>query len=145
MLFKALPVAERSCRQNWWTEYADFNPRSRLSTSPFEVFRDFLRNSRNYGRGSLRKTSTQGTTLQGTWACKTSCMPRFHMRTFDLSFRTQLQTCSVIWRNLIFQKICFLRSFLQIYFLPDYFHVMMSNTFFMSFNNHKVKQYNSSH
>ena len=47
--------------KNWQMGGARFTPRSRLSTQPFEVFRNFLRISRKYGLGSLRKTSTKGT------------------------------------------------------------------------------------
>ena len=47
--------------QNWKTGGARFKPRSSLSTQPFGVFRGFLRNSRKYGIGSLRKTPAEGT------------------------------------------------------------------------------------
>ena len=46
--------------QNWQTGGVRFKPRSRLSTYPFGVFRSFLRNSRNYGLRSLRKTYMEG-------------------------------------------------------------------------------------
>ena len=49
--------------QNWKTGGARFKPWSRLSTKPFGVFRGFLRNSRKYGLGSLRKISTEGIQL----------------------------------------------------------------------------------
>ena len=42
-----------------------FHPRTGLSTSPFGVFRDFLRNLRKYGLGSFRKTRTENTPPTG--------------------------------------------------------------------------------
>ena len=46
-------------RSNWQTGGAWFKSRSRLSNQPFRVFRGFLRNSRKYGLGSLRKIPTE--------------------------------------------------------------------------------------
>ena len=54
----AQPVAKRFCSNNWLTGGAEFN--SRLSTQPFGVFRSFLQNSRKYGLGFLKKTTTEG-------------------------------------------------------------------------------------
>ena len=65
ILFKAPPVAKRVCAQSRQTRGARFNPWSRLSMQPFGVFRGFLRNSRKYGLGSLRKTPTEGTSPTG--------------------------------------------------------------------------------
>ena len=62
---KAPPVAERFSARNWQTGSAMFNPRSRLSTQPFGVFRSYLRNSHKYIIGSLRKTSTEDTPPKG--------------------------------------------------------------------------------
>ena len=45
--------------RNWKTGGARFKPRSRLSTKLFEVFPGFLRLTRKYGLGSLKKTSTE--------------------------------------------------------------------------------------
>ena len=49
--------------RKWKTGGVRFKPLSRLSTQPFGVLRGFLRNSRKYGLGSLRKTPTEGTSL----------------------------------------------------------------------------------
>ena len=57
----ALPVAEQFCAENWQSGSARFILRSRLSTQPFGVFRGFLRNTRKYGLGFIRKTPTEGT------------------------------------------------------------------------------------
>ena len=46
--------------QNWQTGGTKSKPRSRLSTKPFGVFGVFLRNSRKYGLGALRKTPHGG-------------------------------------------------------------------------------------
>ena len=46
--------------QKWKTGGVRFKPRSRLSTYPFGDFRSFLRSSRKYGLGCLRKTPTEG-------------------------------------------------------------------------------------
>ena len=47
--------------QNWQIGGARFKPWSRLTTQPLGIFCDFLRNSRKYEVGSLRKTPTEGT------------------------------------------------------------------------------------
>ena len=54
------PVVERFCAQSWQTGGARFNSLSRWSTQPSGIFRCFLRNSRKYWLGSLRKTSMGG-------------------------------------------------------------------------------------
>ena len=55
----APPMAEWFWAQNWYTVGARSNSRSRLSILPFGVFPGFLRMSRKFGLGSLRKTLTE--------------------------------------------------------------------------------------
>ena len=53
-------VTERYCAQNCQTGGARFKPLLCLSTWSFGIFRGFVRNSRKYGQGSLRKASHGG-------------------------------------------------------------------------------------
>ena len=53
------PVAEKFRSQKLYSIGGGFNPWSRLSTQPFEVFRGFLQNLRKYRLGSL-KNDTHG-------------------------------------------------------------------------------------
>ena len=55
-----LQLLNGSALKNWQMGSARFNPRSRLLTQPFGVFRDFPQNSGKYGLGSLRKTPKDG-------------------------------------------------------------------------------------
>ena len=68
-------MAEQFYAQNREAKGAGFDSQSRLSTYPFGVFRGFLRNSRKYGLGFLRKTPHGG---HSTYS------PRSHKRTIGL-------------------------------------------------------------
>ena len=101
-LTSAPPVAERFYAQNWLTEGASFNPRSRLLTQPFGVFHGFHRNSRKYGLGSFRKIP------RGRHCTR---RPRSHKRTIGLNLTnlpnpTLCCLCNYTRYELILAKYC---------------------------------------